>query len=172
MNYLANKTCYLSGAMSALTDNGKKWREEITNQLSLFGVNILDPTRKSNQFLEEIGENKDHFRELIRLEKFDELKKVFFPVARWDLRAVDKADFLIVNYNPEVPSVGTIDEIVIANLEQKPILVKYNKNQLEHFNPWLVVRVRPEHMFSSWISMFTYLSEVNNGKYEKDCWTL
>lgn len=173
MGYLQDKSVYLCGAMSLATDDGIGWRDYVIPKLKSVGVDIADPTRKTTAGISEVGDDKEHFRELILEEKFDDLKDKFMPVARWDLRSVDKADFLIVCYDPNIPSVGTIDEITIANLQRKPILVKYDKTQLDKFNPWIIVRVKPENLFSSWEAMFDYLTNVDNGiDIDKDLWTL
>jgi hypothetical protein len=172
MNYLKGKTVYLSGAMAALADGGVKWREYVSTKMEDLGVEILDPTKKKSHSLEEIGENKNEFRELILQERFYELAEKFYPVARWDLRSVDKADFLIVDYDPSIHTVGTIDEIVIAHIEKKPILLKYEKSQLNLFNPWITVRVKPEHLFATWDDLFKHLDDVNKGNFNHGLWTL
>lgn len=171
-NYLKGKTVYLCGAMAAVADDGKAWREYVTTLLKQRGVHVLDPTRKKTRCASEIDENKELFKKLILEENFEKLAEVFAPVARWDLRSVDKADFLVVNYDPSVHTVGTIDEIVIANLERKPILVKYDKTQLDKFNPWLTVRVKPKYLFSSWKALFEHLDVVDRGEFDRDLWTI
>jgi hypothetical protein len=172
MNYLKGKTVYLCGAMSAVADDGKQWREYVTHLLKQKGVQVLDPTRKKSRCASEIDENKELFRKLVKEQNFEKLAEVFAPVARWDLRSVDKADFLVVNYDPSVHTVGTIDEIVIANLERKPILVRYDPKQLDVFNPWLVVRVKPKHLFPSWSALFDHLNVVDSGEFDRDLWTI
>lgn len=171
-NYLRGKTVYLCGAMAAVADDGKQWREYVTGLLKELGVQVLDPTRKKSRCASEIDENKELFRKLILEENFEKLAEVFAPVARWDLRSVDKADFLVVNYDPSIHTVGTVDEIVIANLERKPILVKYDPAQLSMFNPWLTVRIKPKYLFPSWEKLFEHLAIVNRGEFDRDLWTI
>ena len=171
-NYLKGKTVYLCGAMAAVADDGKQWREYVTHLLKERGVQVLDPTRKKSRCASEIDENKELFKKLTLEANFEKLAEVFAPVARWDLRSVDKADFLVVNYDPAVHTVGTIDEIVIANLERKPILVRYDPAQLNIFNPWLTVRVKPKHLFPSWKALFEHLDVVDSGTFDRDLWTI
>jgi hypothetical protein len=172
MNYLNGKACYLAGAMQACSDNGIGWRSEVVPKLESFGLTVYDPTNKVLHSASEIGENKQHFRELILQEKWDELKSAFEPVMRYDLRCVDKSDFLVIAYTPQHPTVGTIHELVTANLQRKPILLKYDKTDLDKFNPWIPVLVKTEHLFSSWESMFKYLDSVNLGNIDMHMWTL
>jgi hypothetical protein len=171
-HYLKGKTVYLCGAMAAVADDGKQWREYVTHLLKERGVQVLDPTRKKSRCASEIDENKELFKRLVKEQKFQELSEVFAPVARWDLRSVDKADFLVVNYDSTVHTVGTIDEIVIANLERKPILVRYDPEQLDTFNPWLTVRVKPKYLFPTWKDLFAHLDVVDGGEFDRDLWTI
>lgn len=172
MNYLNGKACYLAGAMQVCSDNGIGWRIQITPQLKNFGLTVFDPTNKVLHSASEIGENKEHFKSLILQEKWEQLKLDFEPVARYDLRCVDKSDFIIIQYNPQHSTVGTVNELVTANAQRKPILLKYNKEELNYFNPWISVLVKPEHLFSTWELMFKYLAEVNSGQIDKHMWTL
>jgi len=149
MKYLQDKSCYLAGAMQACSDNGTGWRSEIVPKLKNYGLTVYDPTNKVLHSASEIGENKDLFRTLVLQEKWQELKETFEPVMRYDLRCVDKSDFLVIAYDPNVHTVGTIHELVTANLQRKPILLKYDRKDLNKFNPWIPVLVKPEHLFST-----------------------
>lgn len=172
MRYLSGQRVYLCGAMGALADCGMSWRLELKPVLKeKFGLTVYDPTHKEVVNASEISENKEFFRSLIMAEKWQELKDVFAPVVHWDLRAVDKSDFLIVNYDPTVSSVGTIDELRIAKDAHKPTLLKYDKSQLKDFNPWISCLVRPEHLFSSWDDMIAYLQLVDQGQGDPKFWS-
>lgn len=172
MNYLSDKTVYLCGSIAAESDDGVGWRETITPTLNKYGLKILDPTRKTTEGVEEIGEDKDNFRRIARNEDWKELTRIFAPVARWDLRSVDKSDFIILNYDPRVPTVGTWHEVVIANIQKKPVLMKYDKTQIDKFNPWISVLIKYNNIFSEWELLFKRLTEVDNGIYDKKLWTL
>jgi nucleoside 2-deoxyribosyltransferase len=172
MNYLKDKACYLAGAMQACKDNGIGWRAEIVPKLEKMGLTVFDPTNKVLHSASEIGENKSHFRSLIMQEKWLELKKAFEPVMRYDLRCVDKSDFLIIQYNGHQPTIGTVHELVTANIQRKPILLKYNRDELDGFNPWIPVLVKPEHLFATWDDMFHYLKSVDSGNIDMHMWTL
>lgn len=172
MNYLKDKACYLAGAMQACADNGIAWRAYVVPKLEKLGLTVYDPTNKVLHSASEIGENKNHFRDLIQQERWVELKKAFEPVMRYDLRCVDKSDFLVIAYEPKYHTVGTIHELVTANHQRKPILLKYNKDDLNIFNPWIPVLVKPEHLFSTWDDMFKFLDKVDDGHIDMHMWTL
>jgi nucleoside 2-deoxyribosyltransferase len=176
MNYLKGKKVYLSGPILNSKDDGVEWRKEITPKLKKFGLEILDPCQKHIQTgdsrLNEIGESKKKFRELILQEKWDEVKQEFWPIVRTDLRLVDHCDFVILDHDPTVPTVGTIHELVVATFEKKVILMKYEKEHLSNINPWMATFIKSHHFFSSWEDMFDYLKEVDDGKKDTSYWVL
>lgn len=173
MGYLEGKSVYLCGPMAAEADDGKGWRELLTPHLEKMGIEVIDPTKSTANGVGEVGDDKKRFREIIKQENFSQLKKEFWPIIRKDLRAVDKADFLIVNYDATSTTVGTYDECTRASIQKKPILMKYDRNQLDVFNPWVVTWVKDGEFFPSWDKLLMYLSVyIDKGKYNSSHWTL
>ncbi len=159
--------------MCAYKDSGTGWRDWIKPELiSKYGLNVFDPAHKVSNCASEIGENKDLFRDFILSENWEGLKKSFDPVCRWDLRSVDKSDFIIVAYDPKIHIFGTIHEIVVASWQRKPILVKYDRKELNVFNPWMTVLVQPKHLFAEWDDLFMYLDKVDQNDFDASCWTI
>lgn len=171
MNYLENKTVYLCGAIKQSKDDGVGWRDNITPILEQLKINVSDPCKKTI-VQSEIGKDKQAFTDLIKHEKWDDIKELFWPVVRYDLRCVDKADFIIFNYDPDVQTVGSIHELVVANFEKKPILLKYDKAQLDKFNPWIATFIKSHHFFDNWDKLIEYLDGINSGKLDSSYWIL
>jgi len=174
MEYLKGKTCYLCGPIAAASSTEmSNWREGIKPFLADLGVNVLDPLKKDKEGLAETPEERQRFKDLIMQEKWEEHKKLFWPVARWDLRSVDKSDFIIVNYNPEIPTVGTWHEVVMAShIQKKPVLLKYDRSQLDKFNFWVPVLVKSQHLFPTWDKLKEELNKVDQGQFDTSYWTL
>ena len=94
---------YLSGAMDFAADRGGGWREEITERLVDIGIprhRILDPCNKpacSSHKLanEDEGELMDKYR---AAKDWDGLIGVMRTLAHFDLRMVDKSDFIIAAF--------------------------------------------------------------------------
>lgn len=172
--YLKDKRVYLCGPLGCVDDDGVGWRNDLTPRLESLGLIVDDPTKSvSDEGIGEVGDDKKKFREIILREDFKELKEQFWPIVRKDLRSVDKSDFLIVNYDSLAPTVGTYDECTRASVQKKPILLKYDKNQLDTFNPWVVTWVKENEIFSSWDDLFDYLENtINKGDYASSRWTL
>jgi nucleoside 2-deoxyribosyltransferase len=177
MKYLEGKKVYLSGPIAKLGDDGVEWRNSITPILeNRFGLEVLDPCQKHIQMgdnrLNEIGESKKRFKRMIIAEEWTKLKKEFWPIVRTDLRLVDHCDFIILDHDPTVPTVGTIHELVVATFEKKVILLKYDREELEHFNPWMATFIKPHHFFAEWDDMLSYLEDVNDGRRDTSYWVL
>lgn len=172
MNYLKGKKVYLSGNIYADLDNAINWRNLLYDRLSKLGIEIIDPCKKTSDNVSEIGEDRKKWMELIKNEKWGELKEKFWPIVRSDLRSVDYCSFIILKYDPSVPTIGTIHELCVANYEKKVILLKYDKSQLDKFNPWISVFIKEHHFFSEWDQMFKYLEDVNQGKLDTSLWVI
>jgi hypothetical protein len=171
MNYLKDTSVYLCGAMYGQNDCGIGWRETITPRLQQFGIKISDPTKTTANGVGEVGDDKKHFRSLIVQEKWDDLKEAFWPIVHKDLRAVDKADFVICNYNPKQPTVGTFHELLNANWQKKPIFLKYDKELLSDFNPWMCVFIKSGYFHNNWDSLFEHLSRIDQGDLDTSYWS-
>lgn len=162
MNYLKDKTVYLTGPITAVKDDGVGWRKNITASLQGFGIIVDDPTQTVVGGAGEIGQDKARFKRLLAEGKIAECKKAFWPVARKDLRSVDKADFLVFYYDPSVPMFGTIDEIITASrLQKKPVLMMIEENKIKDINPWCLILIKEECIFTSWQEMFIYLKNID-----------
>lgn len=171
MNYLNGKTVYLAGSIHHNDeDSGIGWREEITPKLVNYGLNVLDPCKQTINNLGEVGDDKKLLKSLILQKNFSEVKRIFFPILKSDLRCVDLSHFIIVNYRPKIRHVGTIHELVMSNIEKKPILLYYPENELEDFNPWMACLVKTNHIFTDWNCMFDYLEKVNSGNFDTSLW--
>lgn len=174
MNYLNGKRVYLAGAISMDSTDGVSWREEITGRLTDFGIIVDDPCKTViSNGKGEVGADKAYFRQLIKERKFEQLKKEFYPVVRKDLRSVDLANFLIVGHDPEIPTVGTIHEIVIAtHIEKKPVLLFCPEEKLDKLNPWMLTFLKKQWIFTNWNDMFNYLKEIDKGNLDTSHWVL
>lgn len=173
MNYLKDKNVYLAGPIAAVADDGCGWRDFVTPRLvNDFELYVEDPCKKTANGQGEVKDDKAFFKQLVAGGHFDVAREKFWPIVRKDLRCVDKADFLIVYYDPLVHMFGTVHEIVLAHQQKKPILVKYDKENLDKFNIWLCTLAKPKWLFDDWDKMFNYLDLIKSGTIDTEYWTL
>jgi len=165
MNYLRNKSVYLCGPMFACADDGAGWRDFITPKLLSYGLNVENPVKKTlPNGMGEVEDDKKKFVDLVKERKFAELRAIFEPIGRKDLRCVDKADFLIMTYTSHVHMFGTLHEVCEASKQRKPILVMVDDACVVDgtLNPWLTIVTKPSCWFFNWEDMFTHLDQVDN----------
>lgn len=172
MGYLSGKSVYLAGPIHDVKDDGKGWRDTMTPRLKELGLNIDDPTHKSIYGIGEVADDKVLFKQLAKDRDFDKLREKFWPVVRKDLRMVDKADFLIAVYSPNVKMLGTIQELTVAQTQRKPILIYCAEEEAGDINPWILTFVKKGCFFTNWDELIEYLKIVDSGVFNHDYWTL
>jgi nucleoside 2-deoxyribosyltransferase len=161
MNRLKGLTCYLSGPIDFAENLGADWRNRMTPVLKEKGVRVLDPLRHAYFGTEELDNVKrPRMEKLLHDEKVEELYDEMKEVIHWDLRSVDKSDFLLVNYDNSVHMCGTYEEIFKANCQCKPVLLVLNCKRNE-LSKWMHGRFPPSHMFESWDDLLVYLEKVD-----------
>jgi len=121
-NVLYKTKTYLVGPMQYR--NGEDWRTYVQNILQKRCITVFNPYHKP--FIKDVQEGdvvRKSTTELLEQEKYDEVVEVFKPIRSYDLAMVDRSDFIIANIIPEVPTIGTVEEIVTAVRMKKPIFM-------------------------------------------------
>ena len=136
-NHLKGARAYLSGPMDfvASRQDEKKfgWRNRVGQFLKNHGVTVFDPWNKpSIRGMYEYGKEDEKSIETRDLWSFSpSIKGIrargkcagnFWETLHIDLRMVDISDFVIAYCPTNIYSVGTVNEIVVARQQQKPVL--------------------------------------------------
>ena len=163
MNRLSGLGCYLSGPIDFSPDKGKGWRDEITPFLKNRGIRVFNPLNHHETF--HIKEDIDtvkrpYMQKLLAEGKFDELQFEMRELVHLDLRTIDLASFMIVNYDTSIHLCGTIEEISIASRQVKPVLL-IAKNGKDKLPSWLYGRLPHEHFFRNIDEVQEYLSKID-----------
>ncbi len=136
-NYLRGARVYLSGPMDFVASraNEKKfgWRNRVGDFLRSYGAVVFDPWHKPavrglHQYgLEDI--NTINIRDDWTFEQSregDEARancaEKFWETLHIDLRMVDTSDFTIAFVPTNIYSVGTVHEVVLSRMQNKPVL--------------------------------------------------
>lgn len=163
-NRLRGSSCYLAGPIDRVADSGKEWRDEITPFLRDLGVTVFDPLRKPLDIGLEDDDGRDTRILLKRNYQFDDLTKIVKVVRLADLRMVDKADFLIVNYDMSIHMCGTMEELFLANREKKPILIMCPQGK-RNIPDWLYGVMPHQFFFQNWEEVRHYINYVNGSEH-------
>ena len=88
-------------------------------------------------------------------------------IAAVDLRMVDIAHFVIMYTDIDVHMCGSYHEAFVAIQQKKPLLVVCKQGK-EYMPNWMFGVMPHEHMFSSWLDLINYISNVNMGHETND----
>jgi nucleoside 2-deoxyribosyltransferase len=163
-SYLTGQRVYLSGPIEH-GQPGDNWRTAPKKVLAeRFGLDVFDPFDDPKQqwvpALTKAQAEKD----------FETMVRIARQFVKKDLKMVDRAD-IVVSYLPrKVPTTGTHHEIINSSNQKKPTLLVCPQGK--EFDPlWYYGFIPTEFMFGSWDDLYTYLDEVNQGKYkDNDRW--
>jgi hypothetical protein len=173
---------YLSGPVD-FADDSRGWRDMVTNRLVEIGFKrsqILDPCRKPAlgiPFAQE--EEWEKLRQYRRDKDYDALCDLESQIAHLDLHLVDKSSLLIVYFPkiegtffdkdnmparlPQLPTYGTIHEVVEARHQKKTVFVVWEGGKQE-CSSWIMWLVKHQNVFGSFEEMFQHLCDIRDGK--------
>lgn len=168
-NLLKNTNIYLAGSIENASDLGVGWRQQFTQlcQEKKILCNIYDPTNKPGALTDETEKENDHIQRLKREGRWDELEQFMKQIVRVDLKLVDRSDILVAHINPNIHMCGTYNEIYVASVEKKPILVICEDGK-EKCPGWLFGIIKHEDIFKTVDACVNYLDRVNKNNVELD----
>jgi hypothetical protein len=163
---LKNSYCYLVGPIE-YSENCFDWRLAVTESVKHIGIKCFDPNKDHfvNQ-LTETQKDRDALKAKRESGDWKSISKYMKGVISRDLRMVDLSTFIIGKIDPEVPTFGTIHEIVIASLQNKPILI-YTDDK-KKFPLWLAGLINMDLVFESWGEIVEYLIKINSKEIYAD----
>lgn len=162
MNRLKGMRVYLSGNCENADKAGADWRKEVTPKLKKLGLVVFDPVHSPIE-LSFCDKEKEFeiVKELRAKSEYITLAKIMKEVVRSDLRLCDVADIVIVYLNSKKPTYGTIDEIVTACNQKKPVFVVCEQG-MNQMPLWLFGRIPLEYMCDSLETVLSKLEIINS----------
>lgn len=162
MSLLNRAKCYLVGPMQY--QNGRGWRERVTEQLKEIGVVCFDPYSKP--FEADIKETEEFQKELLSFQisgDYDTVSRLMANVCYHDLALVTLSDFIIAYIDPKVVTVGSWHELFLAEELKKPIflIVEGGKKTTPL---WLFGTINHNFIFESFDQVIEELTKINFGK--------
>jgi hypothetical protein len=197
MGKLKDSKCYLSGAIEHDKCGTNWRPAVIQELSQRFGVNVFDPfgdpKQKMGPRLKDAKERGDLKAMQEIASKFvrkdlGEVDRSDFIISRIAYEHVcyqdDTYQFMLANeryiaYDPlgsipslpwrlrQVPTTGTIHEIINSDLYHKPTLVICEEGA-HNIPAWLIGFLPLQYLFGSWKQLYDYLEEVNSGACADD----
>ena len=156
MKNLKGMRCYLCGAIGYVEKD--EWRDAMGIWLEKKGVVVLNPLAKPLLGFNEDLENKERRLRLKEEENWGQIREEMREIRHIDLRMVDISDFIIVHVDIETYSVGTWEEVTLANRQKKPVLIMVKQGR-KQCPDWVFGMV--DTIFSDWKSLKSYLIMVD-----------
>lgn len=173
-NILDKAIIYLAGGIENCVDDGIGWRRKFIRDANDIGlcIDFIDPTNKPDDYNSEIGKEKETVSLLRESGQWKKLTNIVKKIVRFDLRSIDLCDAIIAKIDPTISSVGTVHEIVLGDMEKKPVflIVKGGKKRTPI---WLFGILDHKYIFDDEESLLNYLVKINNGEIPlNDRWVL
>jgi nucleoside 2-deoxyribosyltransferase len=166
-NILKDATVYLSGPIEYASDHGIGWRQEFTELTKDIGLKILDPTNKPKNLFSETEKEKSNTKQLKENNDLASLRKFAKQIRRIDLRLLDFCSFLVAYIDPKVHMFGTIDEIITAERQQKPLLCIVNGKKTD-MSLWAYAIFKEDEIFTSVKDCVDYIKKIDSGEMPID----
>jgi len=167
---ILNKTkVYLCGPMQ-YDPKGKSWREQIKPQLEKMGIIWFDPYMKpycEEFFVQEDETTKIKLNKYQENGQYEEIQKIMKPIRSFDLALCEKADFAIVYLNPNIFTVGTIEEMSVLNRSKRPIFCVF-EGGIKKASWWLFGMIPFNYIYSSFNDVLYDLEKIDRGEKELD----
>lgn len=165
MNLLAETRCTVIGHMQYA--NGRDIRSNISNQLEQMNVKLFDHYKQP--FLMDVNEDEETHTELRLALQNEEYEKVeaYKEIRSYDLSLIDRSDFVIFVYDPDVVTCGSWEEFFTANRMKKPIFF-VNIRGKNRTPMWVFWTIPHKYVYDSVEDVMTKLEEIDSGNIPID----
>ena len=161
MGYLLGARAYLGGPIEK-ADPQDDWRTVPKSILkNEFKIDLFDPHADPKQ---QWSPNLNYAKEQ---EDYNAVVEIASKFVRKDLCIVDRCDFLIACLPKDVPTTGTVHEIINSNNAKKPTLLVCPQGK-KYIPGWYFAFIPHTNMFGSWETLYRYLRDVDAGKHMTD----
>lgn len=161
INVLNKTKCYLIGAMQY--QFGGKWRDYVETEMAKIGVTCFNPYKKP--FLKAMPEDEDARADLLERMKngsYEYVHDYMRKVRACDLKLVDISDFLIAYIDPNIPTIGSIEEISVANRAKRPIFMAIEGGK-KYCPLWIMGMLPPHYIYDSVYEAVETIKRIDSG---------
>lgn len=166
MNLLKKTKCTVIGPIQY--HNGCAIREYFTEQLNKINVTVFNHYNKP--FI-DTGVNEDEglgsrLKEWMTNGEYDKVAACR-NIRSYDLNLIDRSDFIICHFIPNVVTVGTFEELFTANFVKKPIFF-ITEGGKELTPLWVMWTIPHHYIYGSKEEALQMILDIDNGVKEID----
>jgi len=166
MGILNKTSVYLAGPIQ-FTKDSESWRDMVTQELHPLGIKIFNPLCKP--FLDpkylEGKEDQIQMDNWAKEGKLDLIAEKMHRVRNSDLAVCDRATFGIFYLNPEIYTVGTIEELTTMNRRKAPCFVLWDSDKPCY---WVLGMLKASYVYRTWDKLVGMIKDIDSGKVELD----
>lgn len=171
-NVLNKTRCVVIGHMQY--GDGQKIRQEISDRLTEMGIIMWNHYKKP--FITEFDESEESHNKLRNWLENSEYDKIinYSPIRVYDLALIDKSDFVIFVYDPDIITCGSWEEFFVANKIKRPIFFVNVKGK-NRTPLWVFWTLKNHHyIYNSVDECIEMIKKINLGKIplDSDRWRL
>lgn len=171
-NVLYKTKTYLVGPMQY--QNGEDWREWAQNILQNRGIVVFNPYHKP--FIKDVQEGdivRASLSDLQKEEKYDQLADKVKEIRVYDLNLVDRSDFIIALLKPDVPTYGSVEELVTAVRMKKPTFIAVEGGK-KKCPLWIFGMFPHKYIYDSLEELMDMVCKIDDGTQpiDSDRWRL
>ena len=171
-NVLQKTKCVCIGHMQYA--DGQKIREDISKKLGVMGIEMWNHYKKP--FITNFDESPEMQSQLKRWLENGEFDRVidYSPIRIYDLALIDKSDFVIFIYDPDVVTCGSWEEFFTANRIKRPIFFVNIKGK-KRTPLWVFWTLKNHHyIYNSIDECLETIEKINSGSIplDSDRWRL
>ena len=171
-NLLERTRTYLVGHMQYAS--GEEWRDYVQAELEQLGIVVYNPYKKP--FVKDVEED-----EQARLQtqmdmlngKFNRVAKRMKEIRSFDLNLVDRSDFIVAHFIPDVASWGSAEELVTAIRMKKPVFLSIEGGKKK--TPlWVMGMLPHKYIYNNVTEIVQKIKQIDSGekKIDNERWRL
>lgn len=139
---LSNIKTYLVGSIQDVLDPNKS-RNKVDAKLTEWGLTVLNPCKlETNMTLADtIEEQRDKLHFFKRTGKWEQFDEIMDQIIDADLSCVSQSTFVTVFWDNSKRHGGTIEEVLAAIAQSKPLYIICG-DPISEWNDWILRRLR------------------------------
>jgi len=171
-NVLKGSRCVCIGHMQY--GDGSSVREHLSTELAKLGIVMWNHYKKPfiTEF-DESQETRDRMMKALEEGNYEEVIS-YSPIRSYDLALIDKSDFVIFVYDPDVVTCGSWEEFFTANRIKRPIFF-INVRGKKRTPLWVFWTLKKAHyIYNSVEEALEMIKKINSGEIalDSDRWRL
>lgn len=172
---LLNKTkCTIIGPIEHAPKEGESVREYFSKEFNKLNIGVFDHFNKPfiAEYVQESNHLQSKLKEWLNNEEYDKIAE-HKPIRTYDLNLIDRSDFIIFHYIPDIKTTGSWEEFFWANRLKKPIFF-ITEGSKKNTPIWVFWTIKHKYIYSSKEECLEMIRKIDSKEIniDSDRWRL